>query len=151
ILDAARAAGYTLLLADTYDDPDEELRVVQALHQRRVDGLLLAPCTEADGPALSFLSELGVPTVLVDRCASDRFHQVGTENVDATAGLVQHLADHGHRRIGMIAGRQTVCTSTERFSGYQAGLRRCGITFDETLVALGDSTANAAESAVATL
>ncbi len=151
ILDSARAAGYTLLLADTYDDPEEELRVVQALHQRRVDGLLLAPCTEADGPALSFLSELGVPTVLVDRCASDRFHQVGTENVEATAGLVQHLAEHGHRRIAVIAGRQTVCTSTERFDGYRLGLQRCGLKFDETLVALGDSTANAAETAVSSL
>jgi LacI family transcriptional regulator len=151
ILDTARAAGYTLLLADTYDDPDEELRVVQALHQRRVDGLLLAPCTEADGPALSFLSELGVPTVLVDRCASDRFHQVGTENIQATAGLVEHLAGHGHRRIGVIAGRQTVRTSTERFDGYRLGLQRSGMTFDETLVALGDSTANAAETAVGKL
>ncbi len=151
ILNAARAAGYTLLLADTYDDPDEELRVVQALHQRRVDGLLLAPCSAADGPALSFLTELGVPTVLVDRCASEKFHQVGTENVEATAGLVQHLAEHGHRRIGVIAGRQTVRTSNERLDGYRLGLQRTGLPFDESLVAVGDSTASEAETAVTAL
>lgn len=151
ILDSARAAGYTLLLSDTYDDPDEEMRVVQALHQRRVDGLLLAPCGGPDDPALNFISELGIPTVLVDRCASDQFHQVGTENVEATAGLVQHLAEHGHSRVGVISGRQTVRTSIERFSGYQAGLERCGLSFDESLVALGDSTATAAEAAVTSL
>src|SRR3954447_12515883 len=72
-----RQAGYTLLLIDTHDDPDEELRVVQSLHQRRVDGILLA--TEARGPgspSLRYLDELNIPTVLVDRCASPRFDQV---------------------------------------------------------------------------
>ncbi|HCT76627.1 MAG TPA: LacI family transcriptional regulator [Micromonosporaceae bacterium] len=148
ILNAAREAGYTLLLADTYDDPDEELRVVRALHQRRVDGLLLAPCTDADGAALKFLTELGVPTVLVDRCASERFHQVGTENVDATAALVDHLAGHGHSRIGLIAGRPSVRTSTERIDGYRLGLTQSNLPFDDKLVALGDSTADAAQAAV---
>jgi LacI family transcriptional regulator len=148
ILDAARKADYTLLLADTYDDPAEELRVVQVLHQRRVDGLLLAPCTDSDGPGLRYLTELGVPTVLVDRCASDRFHQIGTENVEATARLVEHLAGHGHTRIGMICGRVRVSTSTERLSGYQLGLERSGLHHDRDLVAVGESTRRPAEAAV---
>ncbi len=148
ILDAARRSGYTMLLADTYDDPDEELRVVQALHQRRVDGLLLATCTDADGPALRYLTDLAVPTVLVDRCASDRFHQVGTENVEATAALVEHVAGHGHTRIGAIAGRNSVRTSTERVDGYGLGIERSDLPYDEKLIATGDSTAMAAAEAV---
>jgi len=148
ILDAARRAGYTLLLADTYDDPDEELRVVQALHQRRVDGLLLATCTDADGAALQYLTDLAVPTVLVDRCASDRFHQVGTENLQATASLIEHLAGHGHTRIGAVTGRNLVCTSTERSDGYRLGLQRSGLTYDENLIVTGDSAATSAEDAV---
>jgi LacI family transcriptional regulator, galactose operon repressor len=148
ILDAARHAGYTMLLADTYDDPDEELRVVQALHQRRVDGLLLATCTDTDGPSLRYLTELAVPTVLVDRCASDRFHQIGTENIEATASLVHHLAGHGHTRIGAIAGRTSIQTSIERADGYRLGLERSGLAYDERLVASGDSTATSAQQAV---
>lgn len=66
---AARAAGYTLLLVDTHDDADEELQVIQALHQRRVDGIIYAASTDASGAALRYLAELSVPTVLVDRCA----------------------------------------------------------------------------------
>lgn len=148
ILDAARRSGYTMLLADTYDDPDEELRVVQALHSRRVDGLLLAPCTDADGPALRHLTDLSVPTVLVDRCASDRFHQIGTENVQATAALIEHLAGHGHTRIGAITGRNLVRTSAERSDGYRLGLQRCGLALDESLMLTGDSDAEPAEAAV---
>jgi len=33
------------LLANTRDDPDRELEVVAALHQRRVDGIIVAPST----------------------------------------------------------------------------------------------------------
>src|SRR5258708_1929659 len=32
--------GMMVLLSDTQDDPAQELRVVQALHQRRVDGII---------------------------------------------------------------------------------------------------------------
>jgi LacI family transcriptional regulator len=144
-----RQAGYTLLLIDTHDDPDEELRVVQSLHQRRVDGILLA--TEARGPgspSLRYLGELNIPTVLVDRCASSRFDQVGTENIEASAHLVQHLAQLGHRRIGIIAGREGLSTSEERLRGYQLGLARTGLSADPELVGGGHSNAASAEAAV---
>lgn len=144
-----RQAGYTLLLIDTHDDPDEELRVVQSLHQRRVDGILLA--TEARGPgspSLRYLDELNIPTVLVDRCASSRFDQVGTENVEASAHLVLHLAQLGHRRIGIIAGREGLSTSEERLKGYQLGLARAGISIDPKLIGGGQSHAATAEAAV---
>ncbi|GAA2120261.1 LacI family DNA-binding transcriptional regulator [Actinomadura napierensis] len=147
-----RLAGYTLLLTDTHDDPDEELKVVQALHQRRVDGILLA--TEADGagaPALRYLAELSIPTVLVDRCPTSRFDQVGTENVEASAHLVLHLAQLGHRRIGMIAGRESLSTSAERLHGYRTALTRAGLPFAADLVAEGHSNAAAAEQAVDSL
>lgn len=144
----ASAAGFTLLLADTHDDPDQELAIVAALHQRRVDGVLLAPATGADGQALHYLADLGVPTVLVDRCASAAFDQVGTENVEATAQLTAHVADQGHRRIAMIGGRAGLATSDERIAGYRLGLERAGLAVDELLIVAGGSHADQADQAV---
>ncbi|WP_130909131.1 LacI family DNA-binding transcriptional regulator, partial [Pseudomonas antarctica] len=37
--------GFMMLFVDPRDDPEQELRVVAALHHRRVDGILLAPST----------------------------------------------------------------------------------------------------------
>lgn len=145
---SARAAGYTLLLADTHDDPGDELRVVQALHQRRVDGVLLAPATGARGAALRYLTDLGVPAVLVDRCASVRFDQVGTENTAPMALLVRHLAGRGHRRIGLVAGLAKLRTSAERRRGYRAGLHASGLPYDPALVADGGSHADRAALAI---
>ncbi|WP_407547797.1 LacI family DNA-binding transcriptional regulator [Streptomyces sp. Pv4-95] len=144
----ARAAGYTLLMADTHDDPAEELRIVQNLHQRRVDGLLLATATGARGAALRYLKDARLPTVLLDRCASPAFDQVGTANVEATARLVDHLADCGHTRIGMIAGRRGVRTTSERVRGWRRGMERRGLEATDDLVASGNGQAHVAQQAV---
>lgn len=40
---AALEAGYSLLVADPHDDPLHERKVVEFLHERRVDGMIVAP------------------------------------------------------------------------------------------------------------
>ncbi|WP_433468537.1 LacI family DNA-binding transcriptional regulator [Spirillospora sp. CA-128828] len=147
----AGKAGYTLLLADTHDDPGAELAVVEALHQRRVDGVLLATSGGPRGRPLGYLAELGVPAVLVDRCASDRFDQVGVANVEPTALLTAHLAGLGHGRIAMISGRTGLRTSDERAEGYRTGLARAGLDLDERLTVSGWSNAEDADTAVGRL
>jgi len=148
---ATRKAGYTLLLADTHDDPEEELHVVQALHQRRVDGVLYAPSTGADGPGLSYLAELGVPTVLVDRCASAVLDQIGSENRASTATLTGHLTDLGHRRVGLIAGLPDVRTTIERTEGYRDALKQAGLPDDPSLIVGGRPSTAVADAALAEL
>lgn len=145
---AARAAGYTLLLVDTHDDPAEELQVIQALHQRRVDGILYAPSTDSDGAALQYLADLDVPCVLVDRCAWNRFDQIGSENVRATARLTSHLAKHGHERIAFVSGQPRVRTFAERAEGYRRGMADAGLSCDESIMASGPPGANFAAEIV---
>ncbi|MDI3388458.1 LacI family DNA-binding transcriptional regulator [Streptomyces sp. B-S-A8] len=144
---ATRASGYTLLMADTHDDPAEELSVVKMLHERRVDGLLLATSAGPRGAALRFVKNAGLPTVLIDRCASPAFDQVATANVEATARLVDHLADLGHTRIGLVAGRRSLRTSGERQRGWRRGMERKGLAASPDLVVVGDSQAYPAELA----
>ncbi|WP_449343601.1 substrate-binding domain-containing protein [Streptomyces yaanensis] len=79
------------------------------------------------------------------------FDQVCAENAEPMARLVTHLADLGHRRIGLIAGVPGLSTTTERISGYLHGLATAGLPYDERLVARGDSAAEGAERATAAL
>lgn len=142
------AAGYLVLLVDSKDDPDEELRVIQSLHSRRVDGYVFAPSGDPDQRALRYLARHQLPTVLVDRLASDEFDQVGVENVESTSQLVDHLASAGHRRIAMIGGQEGLRTTTERLEGYRAGLKRNGLPFEAGLVTPGFSDVEPARLAV---
>ena len=73
--------GYGLLLGDSHDDPERELRLLHDLHQRRVDGVILAPSGDAR-LTLGYVREQSIPTVLIDRMASPEFDQVGTENLE---------------------------------------------------------------------
>ena len=50
--------GMMVFLSDTQDDPDRELAVVIALHQRRVDGIILAPSAIRSGVRLPISARL---------------------------------------------------------------------------------------------
>jgi len=147
---AASAGGYTLILADTHEDPEVEEKVVTALRGHRLDGLLLAPSSGAR-PLLDRLARTSLPTVLVDRAADPRFDSVCTENVEPMAHLVQHLAELGHRRIAMVSGMAGLTTTDERVAGYRLGLERAGLAVDPRLVVSGGSDADLTYTAVGAL
>jgi LacI family transcriptional regulator len=145
--EVASAAGYTLMLADTHDDPETERRVVAALRERRLDGLLLAPSAGAAG-VLDRLARSDLPTVLVDRAPDPRFDSVCTQNAAPLAELVRHLAELGHRRIAMVAGMPGLTTTDERVAGYRTGLAAAGLSEEPELLVTGGSDAVQTSAAV---
>jgi LacI family transcriptional regulator len=120
---------------------------VRALHQRRVDGIILAPSADPDRRALRYLESAGIPCVLVDRLPPARFDRVGVHNKRAMELLVSHLIGHGHKRIGLIAGQPGFATTLERIDGYKAALRAHGLPWDEQLLQAGNPTVASAAAA----
>jgi LacI family transcriptional regulator len=146
--EAARSAGYTLLLGDTGDDPGHELEIVRALVERRVDGLLLTPGPGAEDGALAYLARQRLPAVLLDRVVPAELDQVAGENLAPTAQLVTHLAEHGYRRIAMVHGTPGISTTTERIEGYRLGLRESGLEEDPALLVEGGSRSDGGRAAM---
>ncbi|MFE1176295.1 LacI family DNA-binding transcriptional regulator [Streptomyces sp. NPDC058773] len=142
----ALEAGYSLLIADPHDDPRHERTVVQLLHERRVDGVIVAPSAEP-GEMVDYLTRRKVPAVFLDRLAGDGHDQVCAENTGPVHQLVGHLADLGHTRIGLVAGLPGLSTTTERVAGYREGLRARGLPFEPGLLAGGNSEAAGAQAA----
>jgi LacI family transcriptional regulator len=145
---AAGRAGHTLLLGDTREDPEHELRIVRALAERQVDGMLLAPTVGAVEHALPYLEAQGVPTVLLDRFVDAGLDQVGCDNEQPTARLVEHLIAKGHTRIAMAIGIPGLSTTDERVRGYRMALEQGGLGFDPALVAEGGSQRDVARDAM---
>src|SRR3954464_11003688 len=145
---AAGRAGHTLLLGDTREDPEHELRIVRALAERQVDGLLLAPSVGARERALAYLEQAGTPVVLLDRFLDVPLDQVGCDNEQPTARLVEHLVELGHRRIAMAIGIRGLSTTEERVRGYTLALERAGLAFDPALLAEGGSQRDQARAAM---
>ncbi|WP_292542461.1 LacI family DNA-binding transcriptional regulator, partial [Mesorhizobium sp.] len=118
--------GLMVFLSDTREDPNRELQVVRAFHQRRVDGVILAPSGSPER-AIDYLAEKKLPCVLIDRFADDRFDQIGVENDTAMQALIDHVVSFGHKRIGYIAGQPGLATTRERIEAFRASLAANGL------------------------
>jgi LacI family transcriptional regulator len=140
--------GLMMFFADTEDNADHQFEVVRELHQRRVDGMILAPVPDPEERTLTYLKRHNIPVVFVDRSTEGIFDQVVIENKRSMMDLVAHLVGHGHRRIALIAGLDGLSTTIERVEGYRAGLAEAALSFDKALVENGESDIEAAYKAV---
>jgi DNA-binding LacI/PurR family transcriptional regulator len=127
--DAARAAGYSAVVASSHYDPSRESAAVDLLLANRVAGLVL---TVADADASTLLDSLdaeGVPYVLLyNQPRSARRAYAAVDNVAAARDATQHLIERGHRRIVMIAGdRRASDRSRLRHRGYRAAIEAAGL------------------------
>jgi DNA-binding LacI/PurR family transcriptional regulator len=96
----ANAAGYTLVLGDTEESPEQELRHIERLG-RAVDGFLLAASRLPDDR----LSEVAArhQLALVNREA-EGIPSVVTNQLDGSRQIIEHLASLGHRSVAYLSG-----------------------------------------------
>lgn len=57
--------GYSILLADTNEDPGKEEAYIHLMYEKRVDGLILATVAE-EHEALEMYFQSGVPVIFID-------------------------------------------------------------------------------------
>ena len=144
-----RVAGYTLILADTTDDADVALDVVNHLLARRVSGLIINPLegSKTLSRTLREVLEHHSPVVFLDRRSELAADQVYSECVESTYFLTTHLASLGHRRIGYIRGAPRMMSTNDRLAGYRKAVTDAGLDADAVLVIAGESDADVAERA----
>ena len=100
--DAAREAGYTVVIAESRGDVEMESLHLQALLDRRIDGLLCAPVRSIDFVARK-AEAAGVPIVMVaQRVAHTTVPSVYVEESTAIAAAMESLLALGHRRFAVI-------------------------------------------------
>ena len=130
---AASETSRSVLIASTHRDAERERNLVGQLVRRRVSGLLLAP-TASDHAWLQPVS-LTTPVVLVDRPAPGlEADLVGIDDHAATAGVVDHLAAHGHRRIAYIGDHPRIPTSRARLAGYRETMAALALDVSDELI-----------------
>jgi LacI family transcriptional regulator len=137
---ALAAAGKSMLLTDTHDDPEAEAKAVRDLIARRLGGLILAPSGSPDY-AIKLGRLYGVPLVMIDLMEErDDCDQIVVESIEAVAKVTAHLIEKGHRRIGMVSGLPGIRTTDQRVEGYRLAHRRAGLILDPALVQSGSGS-----------
>lgn len=101
--------------------------------RHRVDALIIDG-EEAIRHQLQPYIEEGLVVVLYDNdIANLPVDRVFTHNRRASARVVNHLLDLGHRRIGVIHGNLRDTAGRERLEGYRDALRNLGLEPDRAL------------------
>mgnify|MGYP005836940369 CR=1 FL=1 len=132
--DTASSQGYGVILCNTNEDPDHELRAHQLLREKRVDGVLTTSIRSGSAP-LRRLQEEGIPFVLLNRYLDDLDADcVLNDNRQGAYEATAHLCRLGHRRIAHLTGSDQISSVRERLAGYRQALKEHDIPYDERLV-----------------
>src|SRR5829696_7116322 len=146
--DVARARQTAVLAASLDEEPDREIALVRGLVARRVDGLVLMPATSRQEYLASEL-RAGLPTVFVDRLPHGvDADSVTVDNLLGARHAVEHLVEHGHRRIVALGDLSVIQTAADRLRGYREVMSSAGVPAADTVELADLRTSEAAEQAV---
>ena len=127
---AAMAAGYMTIVCSSELDAALEDRCVEVLSDKRVDALLYLPGTTRRHSRLADPALKQTPLVVIDEEMDDLPPAATVITSDNEAGGVLaagHLADLGHRDIGVVAGPTGLPTAEARLRGFVQALGDRGI------------------------
>jgi LacI family transcriptional regulator len=124
VQETARANGYLVWLAASDEDPAIEAAQVEMMTHHPVDGILLVPA-DTRHRYLKPLASGPLPVVTIDRPIEVAItDSVGVENRAGARMAVEHLVQHGYKRITCVAANSHLQTIKERIMGYQESMRR---------------------------
>ncbi|MFE5319718.1 catabolite control protein A [Paenibacillus sp. NPDC056579] len=139
IEDIANMYHYNIILSNADKKKEKEIRVINTLLEKQVDGLLFMGGVVTDEHIQAFKTS-AVPIVL---CATtDEKNTIASVDIDhekAAFDAVNVLIEQGHRNIAMISGTlQDPANGFSRYQGYKKALEAAGIPVREEYVRIGN-------------
>ncbi|MEM6522392.1 MAG: LacI family DNA-binding transcriptional regulator [Bacteroidota bacterium] len=123
--DIAYGAGYSVIVSQSNESYEKEVRDVKALFNNRVDGILVSMSKDTtDYGHFESLYARGVPMVFYDRvCEAINCSKVIVDDYGAAYNATNHLIQQGYKSIAHLAGARNLQISKHRLEGYKAALK----------------------------
>ncbi len=140
IEDVATKNNYTVLIGQSHDDVEREIKIVDTMRRHRVDGLVVSLAkTTKSYEHFEQLKKYNIPIVFFDRVPDDTDAYCVSCNLEnSSVELVDWLVSKGHKQIGFIKGPDSIILSQERLNGYYKGLAKHKLKPDKSLVVSTD-------------
>jgi LacI family transcriptional regulator len=114
-----------LMLSETDDDRDVEVKHVRELLAANVAGVILVPTAKPHPDAIRLLRS--TPHIqLLRRCPELGAQWFGIDDAQALYTATSHLLNLGHRRIGYIGPSQELPTGASRLRGFRNAMAEAG-------------------------
>lgn len=153
IENVASEKNYTVIMGQSLDDADREMRILQTLKAHRVDGVLMSISKNTQDYAfIELMAGAGIPLVFFD-CVPDldTVHKVYCNLESGMLEAVDRFVSCGHCAISLINGPNRLPASIERETAYRKGLSSHGIPFRDEYVVYTDLTTEGNEEAISRL
>lgn len=143
----ARSRGVSVLVSSLGESAADEPAAVEALLQRRISGLILAPISVDHSYLQPWAAR--APVLFVDRPPQNLLvDSIIEDDEGATAAAVGQLLAIGHERVALLAPDPVVVTVQRRVRGYRTALAAAGLPQDEALEVVVPQSAAAARKAL---
>jgi len=139
IEDIANMYHYNIILCNADKRKEKEIKVINTLLEKQVDGLLFMGGSVTDEHVQAFRTS-SVPIVLcATRDETKQYPYVDIDHQQAAFDAVSALIEDGHRDIAMISGNlQDTNNGYSRYMGYKEALEANDLPFREEYVRVGN-------------
>jgi len=128
IEEVAQSHSYSLFMAASQRDSQREQTIVQAMRERRVDGVIICSTAFSDEQSQQ-LSKYGIPIVVVNnQAAEDYRYSIYHDDVYGSRQLTRHLIQLGHRKIAYLGNSHSGRTTQDRLAGFRQEMESAGLS-----------------------
>lgn len=149
IEDIATMYKYNIILSDSDQNKDKELRLIQTLLGKQVDGIVFMGGRLSEEHIQEF-KQSPVPIVLA--ATVDEKGEIPSVNIDyeqAAFDAVSYLVEEGHKTIGAVMGPEDDPVNGDlKLAGYKKALEKGNIQLDDSLISYGDYTYDSGNEAM---
>jgi len=125
---AVAAWGYSLVLFNSDEKPENERRILARIKMLSCDGIILVPVDVAASQPPRDTEGEAIPTVLFGRTVEgQKADTITIDNVSAARQVTNYLMDLGHAKIGTITGPLHLTTGRGRLDGMLEAMRVRGL------------------------
>ncbi len=126
--------GYVTEICDSKRDHKQELKTINWFVSRRVDAIILVPCSyKAEDYVM--LKSLSIPIIFLDQFIEGLDYEfIIVDNCTITKKGVDYLINQGHTKISMVCAPEGVYTADRRYEGFRESLEENNIPFDSAKV-----------------
>lgn len=135
--DSLERNGYNLFLCNTDQYIDKEIKYINALLEKRVDGVVLMGTRPIDPKKNLHIKALSrrVPVVMInDYVVGSEAYSVLSDEVDGAYDAVKYLIELGHTRIAYFSGDSAYTTYINKQKGYEMALSESKIPIREKYI-----------------
>ena len=145
IEEEAEAHGYRVVVAQSGERYEHEVRLCQSFFENKVCGVIVSQAKDTQRyEHFQRLIDAGVPLVFYDRiCTGVNASRVVVDDYMGAFNAVTHLINTGCRRIAYCGSQLNLEIAKNRFNGYKDALLKHGLPFNEELTRICDNRADA--------